>query len=87
MLPKSKVTLLTNQDYAPENLNYAPPPKKNQADNLNYAPDNLNYAPEIQDYALRKILPAIELPNCQHSTIYAYGSGDGIHRGTRLLRS
>ena len=43
------------------NLNYAP---KNQ----DYAPDNLNYAPKNQDYALRKIFPAIELPNCQLST-------------------
>ena len=57
----SWITLLKDLNYAPKNLNYAP---KNQ----NYAPDNNNYAPKNQDYALRKIFPAIELPNCQLST-------------------
>ena len=88
-LPKTKITLLKPklrsqkprlrswnvQDYAPENLNYAPKKPRLRSWNLNYAPKNqdyapynLNYAPKNQDYALRKIFPAIELPNCQLST-------------------
>ena len=67
MLLKPKLRSL-NQDYAPENLDYAPKNQDYAPESQDYAPDSLNYAPKNQHYALRKIFPAIELPNCQLST-------------------